>query len=304
MEYPQRHTIPVYFYALTLLLMIISFKELYAQHQVLMRFDGKQLSLNPIWTRVADMYGEAGSVESAEFSANSRYIVTGSKFDNQIIMWRTSDGFEVWRQEVEQEIERVAWSPDGEFVASASEDFLVRIFKAKDGTFVKQMEHNNGIDGLAWSHNGTYLASGEEYTFDDSGNRQGFLRLFRMPGGELEKELDLGGTINSIDFSNDDKYILAAGEHGKLKIWRVEDMSLVQTFKGDPEIHFISARFSPDNKLVAVGTGTGDIRIWDFETGELLKMFEAVIKLRLLNGHPTAIILYPPVMTLISVSLG
>ena len=98
---------------LTILSVIILVTPLFAQYQVMSKWDGKQLALNPVWSRIADIYGEAGSIESAEFSRNSRYIVTGSKFDNTVIMWRTSDGFEVWRQTLPQEIERVAWSPDG-----------------------------------------------------------------------------------------------------------------------------------------------------------------------------------------------
>ena len=82
---------------------------------------GDKLKLTLVWARVADVNGEAGSVESAEFSPDGRFIVTGSKFGNIVIMWWTSDGVEIWRQEVDEEIERVGWTPDGKYVASCSE---------------------------------------------------------------------------------------------------------------------------------------------------------------------------------------
>ena len=56
-----------------------------------------QLRLEPVWTRVADALGEPGSVESAEFSPNGKCIVSGTKFDYSVVMWRTSDGTELWR---------------------------------------------------------------------------------------------------------------------------------------------------------------------------------------------------------------
>lgn len=45
-----------------------------------------QLRLEPVWSRVADALGELGSVESAEFSPNGKYIVSGAKFDNSFMM--------------------------------------------------------------------------------------------------------------------------------------------------------------------------------------------------------------------------
>ena len=89
-----------------------------------------QLRLEPVWARVADSLGEPGSVESVEFSADGKYLVSGSKYDNSVIMWRTSDGAELWRTYAVQEIERVGWSADGKYVAAASEDYLVTIYDA------------------------------------------------------------------------------------------------------------------------------------------------------------------------------
>lgn len=77
-----------------------------------------QLRLEPVWSRVGDALGEIGSVESAEFSPDGKYIVSGTKYDNSVIMWRTSDGTELWRQNTKQEVERVAWSADGKYLGS------------------------------------------------------------------------------------------------------------------------------------------------------------------------------------------
>lgn len=73
------------------------------------------------------------------------------------------------------------------YVASCSEDFLVRIYNAKYGELVTGLPHQQGIDALAWSYNGKWLASGEEYHDDDDGVRRGFLTLFNMPEGTVHK---------------------------------------------------------------------------------------------------------------------
>ncbi|MEM1127886.1 MAG: hypothetical protein AAGI71_14630 [Bacteroidota bacterium] len=270
---------------LALALVAVPFAQ--AQAQVQARWDGKQLALNPVWTRVADVFGEAGSVESVEFSPDSRFLASGTKFDNTVIIWRTSDGTEVWRQTLPQEIERVGWSPNGEFVASVSEDFMARVFRAEDGTLVHELPHDSGIDGLAWSHNGRFMATGAEWT-EDADGRHGYLRLYAMPGATLAQTLDLGDTINSIDFSSDDTFVLGAG-HGAVAVWRLEDGTEVQRLTNsiDPSIHFISARFSPDDQLLVAGDNDGNVHLWDWETGELLRVFDR-------SGHKIEIVEWTP----------
>src|SRR6056297_1751277 len=101
---------------------------LFSQPQLPLNY---QLRLEPVWARVGDALGEPGSVESAEFSPDGKYIVSGTKYDNSVIMWRTSDGAELWRDYAEEEIERVGWSANNKWVAAGSEDYLVTVYDAQ-----------------------------------------------------------------------------------------------------------------------------------------------------------------------------
>ncbi len=233
------------------------------------------LRLHPVWSRVADVFGEWGSVESAEFSPDSKYIVSGSKYDNSVIMWRTSDGTELWRQYVPQEIERVGWSADNQYVAACSEDFMVRVYAAEDGELVKELPHDQGIDGLAWSNKGSLLVTGEEgQQVGEKGKQKtvGMLRMFQMPEGRQLYELDFGGTINEIMFSQDNKYLLAAG-HGGVKVFDASSLELLKELKPDHFVKFTTADFTPDNKYIAASGFGGFIYVWDWQKGELIKRF-------------------------------
>lgn len=249
-----------------------------------------QLRLEPVWSRVADALGEAGSVESAEFSPDGKYIVSGTKFDNSVIMWRTSDGTELWRQYAKQEIERVGWSADAKYVAAASEDFLVTLYDAKTGNVVKVLKHTQGIDGLAWSNKGSIMATGEEGAEQGIGPPKGVIHIFNMPTGGEIKVLDFGSTVNRLFFSTDDQYLLAIG-HGAIKIYKVADWSLVQTLKMDYYITFTSGVFSPDGQyVVAVGSSKdvrGNIFVWNWKTGKLMKHFNHTgKKIESISWHP------------------
>ncbi len=230
--------------------MVLIGATLYAQQYL-----DYQLRLEPVWSRVADALGEPGSVESVEFSPDGKYLVSGTKYDNSVILWRTSDGTELWRRNTEQEVERVGWSSDGKYVAAASEDYLVTVYLAKSGKIYKKLKHSRGIDGLTWSHQGNLLVSGEEIIEMEDGIAHGYIRIFEMPSGKEIITLDHGRTVNELFFTQDDQYLLAVG-HGSVQVFKTDDGSLQQTLKPDYYVIFTSGTFSPDGSyVIAVGQG-------------------------------------------------
>ena len=247
------------------LLFIISHCIHFSQAQEYLDY---QLRLEPVWSRVADALGEPGSVESAEFSPDGKYIVSGTKYDNSVIMWRTSDGTELWRKYAEQEVERVGWSADGKYVAACSEDYRVTIYEAESGEVFKVLEHSKAIDGLTWSHKGKLLATGEEVTQIGNDKTQGWIHIFDMDQGKEIKKVDFGNTVNELFFTEDDQYLLAVG-HGAVKVYKTADWSLVQTLKPDYHVIFTSGVFSPDGKYVLAvgqgGTSRGNAYLWEWE---------------------------------------
>ncbi|MFP4381779.1 MAG: WD40 repeat domain-containing protein [Candidatus Sumerlaeia bacterium] len=249
-----------------------------------------QLRLEPVWSRVADSLGEPGSVESVEFSADGKFVVSGSKYDNAVIMWRTSDGAELWRKYTKQEVERVGWSSDGKYVAAGSEDYLVTVFDAQTGDVHKKFPHKRGVDGLTWSHKGQILVSGEERIQKEDGGTQGFIRVFDMADAKETQTINFGNTVNELFFSNDDRYLLAVG-HGAVKVYDTTDWSLIQTLKPDYWVTFTSGTFSPDGKhVIAVGQGgtsRGNVYLWEWKSGKMVKTFNHTgKKIESIAWHP------------------
>jgi len=249
-----------------------------------------QLRLEPVYARIGDRLGEAGSIESVEFSPDGSRFVSGSKYDYSVIVWRTSDGRELWRDYAGQEIERVGWSADGSMVAAAAEDFKVTIFDAEDGEVLRVLEHGSGIDGLTWSHEGALLVTGAERESGEEGT-VGYVRVFDMAqGGKEVAKMDFGNTVNELFFTEDDAYLLAVG-HGAVRVYRTEDWSLAQTLKRDSHVIFTSGAFSSDGeKVAAVGREHGvwgQIYIWEWREGKLLRVFNHTgKKIESITWHP------------------
>src|ERR1700687_3448185 len=57
-------------------------------------------------------------------------------------------------------IGRIAWSPDGSYLASPSADKTIRIWNARSGVCVRILKgHTQTVEGVAWSPDGQRLAS-------------------------------------------------------------------------------------------------------------------------------------------------
>lgn len=225
-----------------------------------------RMGLNLVWARVADVYGELGSVETAQFSPDSRFIVSGSKFDNTVIMWRVSDGTEIWRRTLPQEIEKIVWTRDGKQVASVSEDRVLRLMRADTGAIIKEIPHEQGIDSVEVSKNGRWLATGQEFGQGADGVRNGIVRIFSLPALTEVARVDHGHTVNEMDFTPDDSALVTAGDNSEARLWSTSDWSLAHRFfpeAGDRRDGFVTARISPDGRMVAVAGFGGDIHVWD-----------------------------------------
>lgn len=233
---------------------------------------GGSLGLNHVWSRMADLYGELGSVESAEFSPDSKYIVSGTKFDYSVRVFRTVDGEQMWEHILPQEIERVAWTRDGKYVCSVSEDGMLNVFDVASGKIVFSHEHKNGIDGLSASHDGRFMVTGRERV-----DGKGISKVFDTKDWSLVTEIPHPGTVNELDFSSDDKYLAAVGDRSA-RIWQVDGWKLHKEitldkneyFKGGKHI-YINTRFSPDDKILAVGATHGYVYFIDVASGDVIR---------------------------------
>jgi RNA polymerase sigma factor (sigma-70 family) len=89
-----------------------------------------------------------------------------------------------------------------------------------------------------------------------------------LPGGALARlgstRLQLGGSVYSVGFSPDGKYLAAAG-HEPIRVWETatgKDVALLRGHSG----YVTGVRFFPDGKTLVSAGHDGKLRIWDLAT--------------------------------------
>jgi len=155
-------------------------------------------------------------------------------------------------------VSSLSCSPSGKYLASASEDRTIRIWRLTDNKCEMVLSgHLEPVWSVAYSPDGKYLASGS----DDN-----TVRIWNTNDGACIKILT-GHTkyVVSVAFSPDGKYVASGSMDKSVKIWQLSDSECIRSFSqhADP---VVSISYSPDGKFIAAGSGQ-IIKIWQVSNG-------------------------------------
>ncbi|KZP23443.1 hypothetical protein FIBSPDRAFT_1042895 [Athelia psychrophila] len=159
----------------------------------------------------------------------------------------------------------VAFSPDGQRLASGSQDGAIRIWDAQTGTLVAGpfKGHTGWVLSVVFSPDGQHIASG---------SADNTLRIWDAQTGTLVAGPFKGrtGWVFSVVFSPDGQHIASGSGDNTIQICDVKTGALVAgPFIGHTGCVF-SVSFSPDGQRIASGSGDKCIRIYDVKTGTLV----------------------------------
>jgi WD40 repeat protein len=155
----------------------------------------------------------------------------------------------------------VAYSEDGDVLATASSDGTVRLSDPAGGEDLGVLEtHQGGVRGVTFAPEGTLLLTrGDDAT----------VRLWNAESGE--QLASFPGDTGS--FSRDGARIVTAGDDGTARVFATETGEEIASLEGDQPM--TSAVFGRDGDTVLTAEGDltalgrpGAVRIWDVGSGE------------------------------------
>ncbi len=159
-------------------------------------------------------------------------------------------------------VSSVAFSPDGQRLASGSHDKTVKIWDSTTGKELLSLKgHEDLVYSVAFSPDGQRLASG---------SHDKTVKIWdSATGKELLALKGHVGWVTSVAFSPDGRH-LASGSYDKtVKIWDSATGKELFTIRGHDGETGYSVAFSPDGRLLASG-GDYTVKIWDSATGKEL----------------------------------
>jgi WD40 repeat protein/serine/threonine protein kinase len=193
-------------------------------------------------------------------SPRGEYLATLAGPEGILTVWHLRTGERLAELNHGSSAQALAWSADGQFVATGGDNRTIRIWDPKTGREQRTLASPASILSLAFAPNGRTLAVGAE----GAG-----VQLLDLATGSVKRNLRTRGRGPSrLTFSPDGQKLatsnLSFGGYGAdNRVWSIdaEEGSLDVSSSGDA----LWFAFSPDSQRLVLADHQGTIRLWDLD---------------------------------------
>jgi WD40 repeat protein len=210
-----------------------------------------------------------GGADGVAFSPNGRTAAAAS-IDDQIIMWDTGSFNQTGliRANVGVRTNRVAFSPDGQFVLSAYDGNLMLYDTALHQKSAIRTPPGGTLFAVAFSAEGRFVATGS-VRFD----RGDDIVVYDLLSGQQTIHFSghPGAGATSVAWSGNN--ILSGSGDGSVKLWNSASGAAIRSFAGHTK-PVQSVALDSSGALALSGSDDGTMKLWAVGSGAALQTFD------------------------------
>jgi WD40 repeat protein len=163
---------------------------------------------------------------------------------------RGDDGKELIRVAHDDWVWTLAWSPDGQLLATGSRDNMVRIIQAATGKELKRVRHGKLVLAVAWSPDGRLVATGCE---DETA------RLIEAITGKEIIRVAHDHHVTAVAWGTDGRFIATGSVDKSARIIEAATGRVIARFNHNDMVWAVV--WSPEGRFLATGSADGIVRI-------------------------------------------
>ena len=157
----------------------------------------------------------------------------------------------------ENNVNAVAFSPGGDYLATTSTDDTARVWETTSGKEVARLRHQNNVNAVASSPDGKYLATA---------STDGTARVWDATSGKEVARMPHEDGVNDVAFSPDGKYLATASADDTARVWDSTSGKEVARIPHEDGVNDVA--FSPDGKYLATSSADETARVWETTSGK------------------------------------
>lgn len=215
---------------------------------------------------------DRSTIKDLAFSPDGKFLASGGggltmlnipSGDNSVRIWDLAAHRQTMRVEHEATVNRIRFSPDGSFLASASDDRTARLWEVTTGKEIARMIHEDSLISVEFAREPEHVVTV---------SRDATARVWDCSRCSNYRPLRHASNVDVIRISPDGRWIATGGADGVVKVWnhrRKQVFQVVHETQAPYPARISSLAFSPDGKLLATASELDNIsRIWNAATGE------------------------------------